>query len=195
MADHLEDPASFKRPHRVPTLAADQPGYEPKGAYWNGSVWAPTTWMVLKALEREGFDELAHDIAVNHHEQVLAVWKETGTVWENYAPEEAAPGKPAKPDFVGWTGLPPIAVLFEHRFGLRPNVPANTLVWDIRLTEAFGVERYPFGVDGMLDLHCAARQDNTEKPIITVHSTTALSIDLRWAGGSEVIRVEPENPN
>jgi hypothetical protein len=187
MAAHLEDPASFNRPHRVPTLAADQPGYSPTGRYWNGAVWAPTTWMVLKGLERAGFDDLAHAIAVNHHEAVVRVWQETGTVWENYMPESDAPGQPAKRDFVGWTGLSPIAVLLEHRFGLRPHVPAATLVWDVRLTEAFGVERYPYGATGLLDLRCAARMSPTERPQITVRSNVALNIDLRWAGGSERI--------
>ena len=190
MAAHLTDPASFARPHQVPSLAADQPGYSAHGRYWNGSVWPPTTWMVLKGLEQQGFDDLAHDIAVNHHEMVLKVWRETGTVWENYAPESAAPGKPAKADFVGWSGLAPIAVLLEHRFGLRPAVPTRTLVWDVRPTEAFGVERYPFG-EALIDLHCAARSAPSEKPRITVRSSHALTIELRWQGGSERVEIGP----
>jgi hypothetical protein len=189
MAAHLDDPASFRRHHRVPSLAADQPGYTPTGRYWNGAVWAPTTWMVLKALERAGQDDLAHAIAVNHHEAVLRVWTKTGTLWENYAPDADEPGTPAKRDFVGWTGLPPIAVLLEHRFGLRPDVPAATLVWDVRLTEAHGVERYPFGSQGVLDLRCAARRDACERPVITVRSPVPLTIDLRWTGGRERIVV------
>lgn len=189
MAAHLEDPASFNRPHRVPTLAADQPGYSATGRYWNGAVWAPTTWMVLKGLERSGFDDLAHAIAVNHHDAVVRVWKETGTVWENYMPERDAPGEPAKRDFVGWTGLPPIAVLLEHRFGLRPDVPTATLVWDVRPLEAFGVERYPFGAGGLLTLRCAARNSPAERPRITVRSSVPLTIDLRWSGGRERIAI------
>ena len=47
----------------------------------------------------------ARTIALNHVDNVLQVFQKTGTVWENYAPESAAPGEPAKPDFVGWTGL------------------------------------------------------------------------------------------
>jgi hypothetical protein len=191
MAEHLDDPASFRRHHRVPTLAADQPGYTATGRYWNGAVWAPTTWMVLKALERAGHDDLAHAIATNHHGCVQKVWKTTGTLWENYAPDADEPGKPAKKDFVGWTGLPPIAVLFEHLLGLRPDVPARTLVWDVRETVAHGVERYPFGSEGLLDLRCAARTEARERPRLTVRSNVALSIDLRWSGGRERIVVPP----
>lgn len=190
MAAHLEDPASFLRHHRVPTLAADQAGYSPEGRYWNGAIWAPTNWMTLKALERYGLDDTAHDIAVNHHEAVVRIWKDTGTVWENYAPDADRPGKPAKPDFVGWTGLPPIAVLLEHRFGLRPDVPNRVLVWDVRPTESFGVRRYPFG-DAVLDLACEARQSADEKPRVTLRSDAPLILDLRWRGGRERVIHNP----
>jgi hypothetical protein len=88
-------------------------------------------------------------------------------------------------------GLPPIAVLFEHRFGLRPDVPAGTLVWDVRETAAHGVERYPFGADGLIDLRCAARSDARHRPSITVRSSVPLTIDLRWAGGRERIAISP----
>jgi hypothetical protein len=144
---HLDDPRAFKRPHRVPSLSADHPGYDARGGYWKGAVWAPTTYMVLRGLTDVGRDALAHEIARNHLDNVVAVFEKTGTVHENYAPESAAPGAPSKPDFVGWTGLPPIAVLLEYVFGLRPDAAAGRLLWDVRLTDAHGVRRYPFGRD------------------------------------------------
>ena len=55
--------------------------------------------------------------------------------------EELKPGQPAKGDFVGWGGLGPTAVLLEHRLGLRPDVPASRLVWDVRAWEAHGAEQ------------------------------------------------------
>jgi hypothetical protein len=64
-------------------------------------------------------------------QNVVTVVEQTGTLWENYAPEKAAPGNPGKPDFVGWTGLSTVAMLFEYVLGLRANVPGNRLVWDI----------------------------------------------------------------
>ena len=124
---HLEDPRAFKRPHRVPSLSADHPAYDARGGYWKGAVWAPTTYMVLRGLTEVGRDALAHEIGRNHLDNVVAVFEKTGTVHENYAPESAAPGTPSKRDFVGWTGLPPIAVLLEYVFGLRPDAPARRL--------------------------------------------------------------------
>ena len=107
-----------------------------------------------------------------------------------HAPDAAERGNWSKPDFVGWTGLPPISVLLERRFGLRQRVHERTLVWDIRPLEAFGVRCYPFGeID--LDLSCKARTHAEERPNITVRSSGCLTMDLRWRGGRESILIEP----
>jgi glycogen debranching enzyme len=186
---HLDDPRAFNRPHRVPSLAADHPAYDPRGGYWRGGVWAPTTYMVLRGLTQVGRDALAHAIGRNHLDNVIAVFEKTGTVWENYAPETAAPGAPAKPDFVGWTGLAPIAVLFEYVFGLRPDAAARRLVWDVRLTDGHGVRRYPLGPDAVLDLACAPRRSPEESPRVEASATAPVDLEVRWAGGSRVMRL------
>jgi len=186
---HLEDPRAFKRPHRVPSLSADHPAYDPRGGYWKGGVWAPTTYMVLRGLTEVGFDALAHEIARNHLDNVVAVFEKTGTVHENYAPESAAPGTPSKPDFVGWTGLAPIAVLFEYVFGLRPDAPARRLLWDVRLTEAHGVRRYPLGPDVSIDLGCAARRAPADPPRIEAAASAPVELEVRWAGGSRIMKI------
>jgi len=186
---HLEDPRAFKRPHRIPSLAADHPDYVPSGGYWRGSVWAPTTYMVLRGLAEVGRDALAHEIGRNHLEEVVAVFQKTGTLYENYAPESAAPGTPAKPDFVGWTGLPPIAVLLEYVFGLRPDAPARRLRWDLRLTEAHGVRRYPLGPNVSIDLHCPARRASSDPPRIEAQASAPVELEIRWAGGSRLLKL------
>lgn len=188
---HLEDEAAFNRPHRVPSLAADDPAYQPGGGYWLGGVWAPTNYMVLRGLTRAGADDLAHAIARNHLDNVVRVFDLTGTLWENYAPEAAAPGEPAKPDFVGWTGLAPIAVLLEYVFGLRPEAGAGRLVWDVRLLEEHGVRRYPFGRAGTVDLRCGPRSSAREKPAIEASADVPLALAVRWDGGSEVLPISP----
>lgn len=96
-------------------------------------------------------------------------------------------GNQAAGDFVGWTGLPPTAVLFEYVYGLRPDVPNKKLTWDIRLLEAHGVSRYPFGLDGLLDLSCEARADVTEMPIIKVETNVPITLEVIWAGGSNLL--------
>jgi hypothetical protein len=186
---HLEDPSQFNRPHRVPSLSADHPLYRPGGDYWRGSVWAPATWMVLQGLRSVGQDRLAREIALNHIANVHAVFQSTGTLWENYAPESAAPGQQAARDFVGWTGLAPIAVLLEFAFGLRPDPAGEVLRWDVGLTEAHGVRRYPFGATATVDLSCARRASPSDPPGIEASSDQPLVLDVRWEGGRRRMRV------
>jgi hypothetical protein len=95
---------------------------------------------------------------------------------------------PARPDFVGWSGLPPIAVLFEYIFGLRPEVSAGKLIWDVRLLEEHGVQQYPFGTNGSLDLHCSVRRDASDEPQIELTSTVPLELHVRWPAGCKTLR-------
>ncbi len=178
----LDDTLKFNRPHRVPSLAADCPFYDSNGGYWRGAVWAPTAYMVLRGLTSVGQDDLAHAIGVNHHHNVVEVFKKTGTFFENYAPEKAQGNN--RSDFIGWTGLAPIAVLFEYVFGIQADVPHHRLVWHVDMTDEFGVKQYPYGVDGTLDLHCKARKNIYEKPKIDVSSTSDLDLYVIWPGGS-----------
>ena len=183
---HLENPAEFKRPHRVPTLSADHPAYNENGAYWKGSVWAPTNYMVLKGLERVGYHDLAHEIGCNTLENVVEVYKQTGTVWENYSPEHTCPGNPAKSDFVGWTGLIPIAVLIEYVLGIKADAKNDEIVWRVNLTEQHGIERYPFGGKSVT-LTCEARENADDEPQITIKCDTPVKLRVIWRGGEKVI--------
>ena len=186
---HLKNPREFNRPHRVPSLSADHADYAPPGGYWLGGVWAPTNYMVLRGLTEVKENALAHEIALNHLENVVEVFQETGTLWENYAPESAAPGKPAKANFVGWTGLSPIAVLLEYALGLRPDASHGALLWDVRLLEAHGVENYPLGLDALLNLRCAARGSAGEEPVIEATANQPVTLTVRWAGGEKTVQV------
>ena len=144
LTGELANPKTFGRFHRVPTLAADQKGYRSDGGYWCGAVWDPTTTMVIRGLEANHHATLARAIAIENLYRVFEVYKKTGTVWENYAPDSAAPGKPAKPDFVGWSGITPILMLLEYKVGLQPNAAANTLAWRIDATQRIGCQRFRF---------------------------------------------------
>jgi glycogen debranching enzyme len=188
---HLENPLEFKRPHRIPTLSADHPDYSAQGDYWLGSVWPPTNYTVLRGLTEVGHDALAHEIALNHLANVVRVFEQTGTVWENMAPESAAPGNIAARDFVGWGGLPPIAVMFEYVFGIRPDTANGLLRWDIRLMDEHGVKQYPYGNTGVLDLHCEARASTTDTPLISVTSSIKVKLLVTWESGQRVIELQP----
>jgi hypothetical protein len=214
---HLENPDEFNRPHRIPALSADDPNYGGTGNYWCGGIWAPTNYMALKGLNEMGNRDLAHQIAMNHLDNVVRVYKSDDTVWlgadqfreffhltdlkmddkhtlwENYAPDEITPGSHSKPGYVGWTGLPPIAVLFEDIFGIIPDAPANRLTWKIRLLDEHGIHHYPFGMDGILDMKCQPRKSTIEKPAVEIHSNVPLLVDILWEGGKETLQIEPDS--
>lgn len=190
---HLENEKEFKCPHRIPALSADHPWFSKDGGYWNGGVWAPTNYMVLSGLDKYGKFALSHEIAMNHLRNVVDVYNQTGTVFENYAPfpgedGRARPGNPAKGDFVGWTGLVPIAVLLEHVMGIKPDAEKNTISWHINLLERHGVEKYPFGKSATLTLLCEERSNKNEEPQVTVASTEPVTVQIIWDGGTRVIQ-------
>jgi hypothetical protein len=83
----------------------------------------------------------------------------------------------------------PIAVLLEDVFGIVPDAPAAKLTWNVRLLDAHGVSRYPFGQQGLLDLKCARRSSVQEKPMIEIQSNVPLVLELYWEGGLETITV------
>jgi len=187
LVDHLNNPAEFKRAHRVPTVPADQPGYNAAGGYWCGAVWAPTTMMVVRGLERYGYAELAREIAVNHLSNVAQVFKNTGTIWENYAPDSIAPGNPSSPDFVGWSGIAPIAFFIEYGIGIKADAASNTITWTIASPKRVGIERFRFG-GNTVSLICE-EADKNGKRAISIKSEKPFVLKVGWYGKRMIIRV------
>lgn len=180
MVKELDNSSTFNRPHRVPSLSADNPKYNEKGRYWQGGVWPGTNYMVLTGLEKKGYSKMAKQIAKNHYNNVFEVFRNTGTFWEYYAPEAAEPGLLARKEFVGWTGLPPIAVFIEYILGIRSDYVNNSVTWDITQTESHGLERYPFGPDGLVTFKVNKRGSQDETPSITIDSNIPFELTLYW---------------
>ncbi|MBF0647712.1 glycoside hydrolase [Dysgonomonas sp. GY75] len=180
MVTELENTKTFNRPHRVPSLSADNPKYNPKGRYWQGGVWPGTNYMVITGLDKKGYTGQAKEIAKNHYNNVFEVYKNTGTFWEYYAPEAAEPGFMARKDFVGWAGLPPIAIFIEYILGIRSDYANRSLIWDITQTEAHGIERYPFGPDGLVTLKVNKRNSQEDTPSVTIETNVPFELTLYW---------------
>jgi len=180
----LNNPGTFKTLHRIPTLAADQNGFNAEtGRYWRGSVWAPTTLMVIRGLEAYGLQDLAREIARNHLRNAVQVFKNTGTIWENYAPQKIAPGKPAKPDFVGWSGIAPIVLFIEYAIGIRADAASNTIHWRIGSPKRVGIEGFWFA-GKTVSLLCE-EDPGTGKRRIKVKSDGPFRLIVQGAGRTE----------
>jgi hypothetical protein len=77
---------------------------------------------------------------------MLETWKKTGTLFENWDQEKpGAPGGSSKADFVGWSGVQPIATLMETIIGIKTHAPENKIKWTLRLTEKHGVRKLKWG--------------------------------------------------
>lgn len=144
LAAELQNPATFQTRHRVPSLAADESKFAPSGDYWCGSVWTPMNLMVVRGLDHYGFTDLAREIALNHLDNMTAVYLDTGAIWENYSPTRVACGDGALRDLVGFSGIGPITFLLEYAIGLRADAPNKSLTWNIRSDQRVGCERYRF---------------------------------------------------
>ena len=186
---HLDNPAEFKRKNRIPALSADCEQYSADGDYWCGGVWAPTNYMTMCGLNRCGYFTLAHEIACDYLKNVVEVFNQSGTLYENYAPESAAHGTPAKKDFVGWTGLAPISILFEYVFGIQPDAMNRRITWRVSLTERHGICGYRLG-DATVDLICEARDSAEDEPIITVKSDLPVTVDIIWGENTRTVKSE-----
>lgn len=182
---HIQDTSEFWRPFVFPTLAADQKSYDPKGGYWLGGVWAPTNYMIIKGLERYGYEDLARKATEKYLDAMNRVFLKTGTVWENYAPEAFAPGDPAKPDFVGWTGIGPIALLIENLLGFRVDGAGQRLTWKISGTDAHGIEDLRVG-ETVVSAFCRERKSLVELPVVEVVTSGPLELTVEWEGGKVV---------
>lgn len=194
MVKELNNKETFNRPHRVASLAANNPKYKANGRYWVGGVWAPTNYMIITGLLKKGYRKLAYQIARNHYDNVFKVYKKTGTFWEYYSPENAEPGFMARKDFVGWTGLPPISELIEDIFGIRAAAMEHKLTIDVNLTEGYGISRYPFGKDGQVSIKVKKRSSKEEKPSITIDTNVSFELTVRWSDNKKIIvQVDPGN--
>lgn len=134
--------------------------------------------MVLCGLSANGKEKLAKEIAECCYKNCIEVYKKTGTFWENYAPETAGRGDPAREDFVGWTGIFPITVLIEYILGIRVSAEKSEIVWRVNRLEEHGIKKLPVGRDSFVTLMCKARKSQDEKPEITVESDRPVKVKV-----------------
>ncbi len=193
LAAELDNPRTFNRPVRIPSLAADEPQYTPGGSYYWGGVWMFLNRYIVRGLESSGLHKLATDIAINHWSAMVQVFENTGSLWEYLSPEKVEPGttaqdpgKNARPELVGLGTYPVTCGLLEYAIGLRPHAPSRTLVWNLRETNACGCKQFVFG-DVITDLLCQRRSSHEEVPVLSVKTDRPYRLIIRWGGGNEKI--------
>lgn len=200
LIEHLKDENEFNRPTPVPSLSADDGNYCAKGTYWVGGVWAPTNYMITRGLMLAGCANQAHEIAMKYVGAIARTFAgvQPHTLWECYSPEYDLPGLTAytkervRPDFVGWTGVGPIAMLIENILGIDINVPERRVNWTILLTEEHGVRRLPVGQGVWADFLCEERGSVEAAGKVCVRSDVDLLVNIQRGEQNIIMRVPAE---
>ena len=97
LVQHLTNPAEFWRRFGVPTLAADDPGYEPRVTrccQWNGAVWLEWNYLVFDGLRRYGYHREARELGERMIAAADAQLRRNHRFWESYSPDQETLGSP-----------------------------------------------------------------------------------------------------
>jgi hypothetical protein len=60
------------------------------------------------------------------------------------------------------------------------------------LTDEFGINRYPFGKKGIINLSCKKRNNTTDEPQIKINSNVPFRLVLCWGGGIKTIDIKAD---
>ncbi|WP_163629800.1 trehalase family glycosidase [Paludibacter sp. 221] len=205
LINNLKNPALFWKDIPFPSLAASYPEYHANGGYWQGAVWAPTNYATIKGIEQVGDNAFAKEASERYIEGLYQVFLTTGTLWENYAPEKIdgkfVPGthdydstKFCRTNFVGWTGVGPIALLIENVLGFRLNGADKILTYDLRRTDRHGVENLRMA-DITTSVICNERRNEKAKAFLTVQSDKPYKLTVLFHDKSSVFDVQPGTNN
>ncbi len=82
----MTDTSEFWREYGVPSLAADDPYYNPKG-YWNGPVWVEWEYLLERGLLRYGYRDVAKRLVGKVTANVIAQLRKDHYFWEFYDPD------------------------------------------------------------------------------------------------------------
>ncbi|MDO5980002.1 MGH1-like glycoside hydrolase domain-containing protein [Flavivirga spongiicola] len=153
MVKHIKNPETLGG--RVPwtTVPRNDIDFDPRGGYWRGSVWLPTAYMGIKAIQKYGYFELAHanSLAIIDHMSKTYQQYTPHTIWECYSPTEPKPAQTihdndVRPDFCGWSALGPISLMIENVIGFYDiNAQNKTVKWNLHKEGIQGIKNLVFG--------------------------------------------------
>lgn len=101
----LTDLGKFWRRYGVPTLAADDPWYNPNVDYcckWNGPVWLLWDYMVYDGLKTYGYNDVARSLAIKMTDAVAVQLGRNHNFWESYSPDNEVLNSP--PNYI-WDAI------------------------------------------------------------------------------------------
>ena len=109
MMEKLLDEKMFSTYLPFPTIAADNPKYNPRG-YWRGPIWLDQTYFAISGLRNYGYNELADEYTRNLFDRLEGI-KEGTPIHENY---DTHTGKPLKAPHFSWSASHLIMLYQEY---------------------------------------------------------------------------------
>lgn len=148
---HLSNSETFGTDHPFPSLSADSPHFSQQGDGFNGSVYAPFNFMVIKGLEKYQRWDTARECAIRHlYYMIDAMFPNNpevkGDLWEAYQPCKEgvsiteSDGPLPRKRYLHYAALSTIALMIENVIGLSISLPRKTVDWIIPNLEIMGIE-------------------------------------------------------
>ncbi len=97
LTTHLTDEHQFWTRYPVPTVARDDPKYDP-AQMWRGPTWVNVNYLLIEGLERSGYGELARDL----RRRTLEMMMGEDDIYEYYNPETGK-SPPKAASVFGWS--------------------------------------------------------------------------------------------
>jgi glycogen debranching enzyme len=97
LSAHLTDERQFWTRYPVPTVARDDPKYNPQ-VMWRGPTWVNVNYLLVEGLQRAGYPELARELRCRSLEMMLG----EDDIYEYYHPETGR-SSPKAASIFGWS--------------------------------------------------------------------------------------------
>ncbi len=198
LCKHFLNPDEFYTKIPFASLSKDDINYDSSGGYWMGGVWAPTNYALIRGLKDNGFESQAREAVIKYLTGMYKVYRdcEFGTIWETYAPESYMPalrenGERVRKDFVGWSGIGPVAMLIENVIGLGFDAKSNTVTFNISDYNESGIENLLFN-GGYISVVCREYKhiSGGSKIIVECEKPFTLIVKTEYNSEDKVIEVK-----
>lgn len=113
MLPTLKDEKKFSTFIPFPTIAADNPKYNPRG-YWRGPIWLDQTYFAINGLRNYGYDELADEYTRQVFNRLEGL-KEGAPIHENY---DTHTGHRLKAPHFSWSAAH--LIMLYNEYGKKP---------------------------------------------------------------------------
>ena len=108
LSAHLTDERQFWTRYPVPTVARDDPKYNPQ-VMWRGPTWVNVNYLLVEGLQRAGYPELARELRRRSLEMMLG----EDDIYECYHPETGR-SSPKAASILGWSSALFIEMALEE---------------------------------------------------------------------------------